>query len=112
MKPPVPDDLTPEERKRLGAWVQRMVREGQLDRWYREPGVLRRKVDECLDHHRARGNPRRYHDWPAVCRNWIRKDYEMRLERGLVERWQEPGPRDGQMELLGETLRVIEGGKP
>ena len=65
-RPPVPDDLTPAEKRTLMAWVKE-----NYPRWH-TADRLRWVVGETLDYHRGIGNRSRYEDWPAVVRNRIR----------------------------------------
>lgn len=60
-----PEDLTKAEKRELFLWCQRHHPE------YAEPRQLRKLVDACLDHHRAKGH--RHADWLATCRSWIRQ---------------------------------------
>jgi hypothetical protein len=86
-RPPVPDDLTIDEKRRLYTWatIRALVPR------------LRELVDDCLSHHGATGNRRRYTDWYRACQNWI--SGQPAKERERRERWreeelpQEPGPR-------------------
>ena len=103
--PPVPDDLTPEQRKRLVAWLYAQGW-GEL---YRS-GEAKSLKFECLDHYRANGNRQGYSDWLAVVRNWIRKHMRFKAERAAHERPQMAGPREGEGSLGGH-LEVILGGR-
>lgn len=66
VRPPVPDDLTNQEKRKLMLFAKR-----EAPFFYRA-AALRHVVSETLDHHRAQNNKRFYSDWLAVCRNRIR----------------------------------------
>lgn len=72
MKPPVPDDLSIEEKRKLVAWVQAEAKASPRFRKFATPDALRHVVGETLDFHRATGNKYGYKDWVAVVKNRIR----------------------------------------
>jgi len=105
-KAPVPDDLTPQEKRRLMAWVKI-----HFPHWY-SAEKLRWLVGECLDYWGARENPRNYSDWVRVCQNRIR-DIERRgwnpfenRDRGDTERPQERARRRAELEPLSNVIEL------
>ena len=96
--PPVPDDLTNEEKRALIRWTR------EKHPFFCRASALRFIVLETLNHHRARGNASRYRDWPAVIRNRImsldaRGLDEFARPRRVNEKPQEKRGRDEQGEL-------------
>lgn len=68
-KPPVPEDLEPEQRAKLIEWVKQRQGRGEFD-WI-DARELRREVDACLAHHGSTGNKHGYSDWYRVCQRWL-----------------------------------------
>lgn len=87
-----PDDLDPEQKVALLAWVRE-----------KHPALeprIRELVDACLDHHRSRGNAMA--DWVATCRTWIRKSQQF----GVGPRGSPAERQDARAELLVENMRA------
>ena len=68
-----PEELTPDQKRRLWKWVQ-----GKYT-WLTAEQV-REEVEACLEFHQSKGNL--YVDWVKVCQTWIRR--RLKEERGLA----------------------------
>ena len=81
MKPPIPEDLTPEQQRALSRWH---LKKWPAPQWFRiesdRANFLRREVDQCLDWHRKKGRDD-VKDWTAACRMWIRRSMDGFEER-------------------------------
>ena len=102
----VPDDLSAEEKLKLRAWVD--SGSCPVDLAGRELKLL---VDTCLDHYRALGNPKKYKDWLAVCRNWIRREYKFAQQRHSKVALEMPrerrSPSTEGMAEIGQVLELF-----
>lgn len=101
-KPPVPEDLSADEQKRLIAWMrERQEKYGDFD-WIEGPRELRREVDACLAFHGSTGNKHGYSDWYRVCQRWLVNAQRFR------ERDRQAGRRESFVNLDGPArLRVV-----
>ena len=99
---PVPEDLELADKLRLSNWVLRKKAEYGWFDWIRTPKDLRPIVDECLAYHDARGNPKGYTNWYAVCRRWLVNTQQFK------ERDRQAGKRESFVNLDGPVrLRVV-----
>lgn len=67
-----PADLSAEQWNALARWAS------EREPWAAQQ--LGELVEQCLDHHRARGNAMA--DWTAACRTWVRNERRFRGGRG------------------------------
>ena len=93
-----PDDLTPEEKSALLAWVRAKEPDAEPE--------IRALVDACLDHFRASGALKA--DWLATCRTWIRnrKRYAPRGEPKTFGQLK----ADGQKRAIVGAVTLLRGG--
>lgn len=113
-KSTAPADLTPEEKRALLDWVRAPASRRGLDRADLVPH-LRKLVDACLDHHRAKGNL--HADWLATCRTWIRNEAEGTFRRSTyaappvtaqVPRAPIPDPKEQGVDYEVERQLILE----
>lgn len=88
----VPDDLEPEQKVALLAWVRA--------KHPAEEPRIREHVDACLDHHRKNGNRACIVDWIAACRTWIRNADRFRPVNGARAKQEE------RAQLLAENVQA------
>ena len=108
-RPPVPEDLTNEEKRSLMRYCKR-----EAPYFYR-PEALRYIVKETLDYHRGQGNRSKFTDWLAVIRNRVRSLEGRNLDefarpRRTNEKPQEPRAREhkAQPRLIADVVNLAD----
>lgn len=108
-----PDDLTTEEKKKLGIWVKKNFPE--IWKLRGKPGGPRWLVDSCLEHFRGEEEQKR--DWLRTCQRWIRNhvlwEYQWKMKHKSVEMPQYDLNKRGKLKpnSLSEILRVVREGE-
>lgn len=104
--PPVPtrENLSADQKQALKVWCH----EKYPELMHKGSGGIGELIDECLDHFRALENPKRYKDWSAVIRNWVRRHVRWEAEREA----RRPAQYGDAARKTEAQLRVIDGGKP
>jgi len=102
-KTAAPDDLDREQRLQLITWIRSRPHLAKLGR---NRKMIRLLVDECLSHHRAKGNE--FHDWVATCRTWITREYKFKLEKQTAEKPQMQDKRGALPTPLQDVLEGME----
>lgn len=96
-KTQAPDDLDPEQKRALLAWVRAKEPDAEPE--------LRALVDACLDHFRASGGLKA--DWVATCRTWIRNRKRF-TARGEAKTFAERKHENTVSAVVG-AVRLLEG---
>jgi hypothetical protein len=107
--PPVPDDLTREAKNRLYHWHREKWPHHFKDRSSRATFVAN-SIEECLDHHRAPGNPKGIKDFEAACRTWMRNGMKYMGYEPYTPPSSVPNPRGNKpFESKNAGLQSIKG---
>lgn len=103
---PPPEELCPEDRKRLKAWAKNH-KNPAVRALYRE-GMILNLAERCLIHFNEKYNKKgeMRSDWLGTCRNWILKHLEFKAERQQKERPQvDLDRREGNVTHIADVLR-------
>jgi hypothetical protein len=114
-KLPVPDNLTPDERRNISIWIRGLAYPTSRgpEPFYREldhsKTLKRHYVTKCLEWHRVKKS-RWCVDYERACKNWIENEWKFREERkaqDAIEKPQEPRPARSAGSPLQVTIDMF-----